>query len=737
MTFLNSIFLWGALAASVPILIHLFSRKRKVVIPWGAMQFLMEKPPRKKAKFLKLNELILLLLRILAVILLALAFARPLVSFFGGGQVKRDLVFIIDASLSTSVLGLDGKPLFDEQKELAIETIESLTENDYLRVLVSANSQRWLTDAPLAMGKEERTSLIAEINSLKPTSGATDFPLAIQESLAIPPAEEDLPRQITIFADGTAHGWHADDSTVWTSSARFISEAPTPTHVEFTLAGNPLRKGENILVEKIDMERETAAPGAPMTARATVRNSSTYTSPSRIATWNLNGKKLSDSLVPSLYPDQATTLTLQFTAPENGVHSLSCDIEKNDILPQDNTNHTVFEVIDEIPILVIDGNFEEGTERFHESGFFLSAIGYHPGVREKTDTRSIFRPKVIPPDSLNQENLSNYLCVVLANTRALTPAEATHLEDFVRAGGGLWIALGDQVNPAEAGKTMTRLCPASLAGASEKLQDEDSLGVRPPLEDDSPIALLGDLERLDTDRIRATQYHRIETPLPSGISVPLSFEGGAPLLMEHSLGSGRVTISTIPLNLRWSNLPLTHSYVVLIHELLWHMLEPQLTKRNLTPGAPFSWRPLPGLVGESATLKKPDGKTTEIKSISDQVLLSETTDPGLYTITSPGMEKESLVQYFHVSRNPEESDTRPLSELEKSALTKIGGLTSTDSPLSSAPESHSNIRPKNPFWAVLLLLLLGLFLIEAFLAHRLLHFRRMKRTPAVLTPQIR
>ena len=114
------------------------------------------------------------------------------------------------------------------RKELAIETIESLGEDDYLRVLVSANSQRWLTEDPLAMGKEQRNSLIAEINSLKPTSGDTDFPLAIQEALALPPAEEGLPRQISIFADGTAHGWQADDATVWTSSARFIREASTP-----------------------------------------------------------------------------------------------------------------------------------------------------------------------------------------------------------------------------------------------------------------------------------------------------------------------------------------------------------------------------------------------------------------------------------------------------------------------------------------------------------------------------
>ena len=734
MTFLNSIFLWGALAASVPILIHLFSRKKKVVIPWGAMQFLMEKPPRRKAKFLKLNELILLLLRILAIILLALAFARPLVSLFGGGQAKRDFIFIIDASLSSSLSGPDGKVFFDQQRELVVETIETLSSDDYLRVLVSANSQRWLSDTPLAMDKEKRNALIAEINLLEPTSGATDFPLAIQEALALPAAEEGLPRQISIFADGLANGWQAGESTVWLATQRFIKEAPTATYIEVLFAGESLPKGENLLVENIDLEREFAAPGSPMTARASIRNTSTYPSPACNAVWQLGEKTHSYVPIPALSPGQATTVPLQFTAPEGGVHALSVQIREKDIFLQDNQSDTVFEVIDEIPVLVVDGNFEEGTLDFLESGYFLSAIGYNPGKRNQPKNSSIFQPKVIAPEALARQNLSAYFCVILANTRALTAEEAEQLEDFVRAGGGLWIALGDQIEPAGHQETMSQLSSAALLGPIEKLSDEDSIGVRPPLEDDSPVALLGDLERLDTDRIRATQFHRFKTPLPSGVSVPLSFEGGDPLLIEQSLGSGRIAISSLPLNLRWSNLPLTQSYVVLVHELLWHLLEPQLTKRNLPPGAPFRWRPPPSLVGESATLVKPDEKTTPLKSLSDEVLLNQTSDPGLYSITSPLMEERSLVQYFHISQPSAESEIRLLSEAEKTTLAETGGLTLTDAPLQSAPESLAEARPKNPFWAILLLALLGLFLLEAFLAHRLLRLKRTKRVAATATP---
>ena len=76
MTFLNFILLGGMAAASIPIIIHLINRNRFRIISWGAMH-LLDAALKENTRKLQLEQLLLLLVRILIPLLLALALARP------------------------------------------------------------------------------------------------------------------------------------------------------------------------------------------------------------------------------------------------------------------------------------------------------------------------------------------------------------------------------------------------------------------------------------------------------------------------------------------------------------------------------------------------------------------------------------------------------------------------------------------------------------------------------------
>src|SRR4029434_329015 len=78
MTFLAGGFLAGLALTGVPVILHLIIRRKRKLVRWGAMQFLPGTPPRFRQRMLKLNELLVLLLRILAISALVLAFAQPL-----------------------------------------------------------------------------------------------------------------------------------------------------------------------------------------------------------------------------------------------------------------------------------------------------------------------------------------------------------------------------------------------------------------------------------------------------------------------------------------------------------------------------------------------------------------------------------------------------------------------------------------------------------------------------------
>ena len=78
----NPALLWGSLAVASPIIIHLLSKRKFKVVDWAAMDFLIEADKRNRRR-VRMEQLILLLLRCLACLLIALLVARPFFSSQG------------------------------------------------------------------------------------------------------------------------------------------------------------------------------------------------------------------------------------------------------------------------------------------------------------------------------------------------------------------------------------------------------------------------------------------------------------------------------------------------------------------------------------------------------------------------------------------------------------------------------------------------------------------------------
>src|SRR5262245_28177077 len=92
----------GVVCAAAPFIIHLLNRRRFRVVNWAAMDFLREALQRNR-RLLHLRDILLLVLRTIAVLLFGLALARPYLSSsaekFDGSQPLH-AVLIVDNSLS-------------------------------------------------------------------------------------------------------------------------------------------------------------------------------------------------------------------------------------------------------------------------------------------------------------------------------------------------------------------------------------------------------------------------------------------------------------------------------------------------------------------------------------------------------------------------------------------------------------------------------------------------------------
>src|SRR5947207_1006320 len=113
-------------AVSIPIVIHLFHKSRFRIVPWGAMH-LLEAVLRKNTRRLKLEQLILLLLRCAIPVFLAICMARPVITGLEPllGNAKSSTVLVLDNSYSMEAGG-PGRSNFQQAKEAARQIVDAL-----------------------------------------------------------------------------------------------------------------------------------------------------------------------------------------------------------------------------------------------------------------------------------------------------------------------------------------------------------------------------------------------------------------------------------------------------------------------------------------------------------------------------------------------------------------------------------------------------------------------------------
>src|SRR6476619_4740960 len=121
MTFAHPLLLWGCLGAFIPLLVHLFDRRRPRPHPFGAISFVL-KSQKRTASRLRLRRLLLYILRTLILLAVPIALARPELTKTGAvssGLGPMATVIVLDDSLSMrwrDTRGLGVQTLFEHAK---------------------------------------------------------------------------------------------------------------------------------------------------------------------------------------------------------------------------------------------------------------------------------------------------------------------------------------------------------------------------------------------------------------------------------------------------------------------------------------------------------------------------------------------------------------------------------------------------------------------------------------------
>src|SRR5215831_8222079 len=177
MNFLNPLFLFGLAAAAIPVLIHLFTRRRPREVRFPSLEFLAE-VNQSEIRRLRLKQWLLLALRTLAVALLAMAMARP--SLKGGaagrGSAASTLIALVDVSGSMGAPDAEGRPLTATARRVIESLLATLGPADELLLVPYDRTVHPLSEKPLA----DAARLRAAAQALAPSASATDHMAALE-----------------------------------------------------------------------------------------------------------------------------------------------------------------------------------------------------------------------------------------------------------------------------------------------------------------------------------------------------------------------------------------------------------------------------------------------------------------------------------------------------------------------------------------------------------------------------
>ena len=680
--------LWGLAAATIPIVIHLLNRRRHQSIEWGAMKFLLESMAQQ-SKRVRVEELLLMLLRMGLLALLALAMAQPVIQnpyLSQLGRSRQDVVLVLDGSMSTAV-EVEEISNFRRQTRLAERIINALREGDTVRVMVASNVPTWLSPSAQYVTRKTRLRLAKQLAVLEPTTGGLDMARCLDEALLGSVEGRNQVRKVFVLTDGQRQGWRLEARRPWDYVVQALDGLAIRPEIRVVRAGEVPTDFANAGIVDVRMSRRVVGTDRPVSFLVTVSNSGTEPQPARSLEWSAGGRTGLAAPVSALLPGQKTTVSISHQFRKGESVLLELRLTDPDDLPLDDVWSHAIQVHANLEVLLVDGDPLRG-RLASELAYFRAALD--PGNPQRKVGDALVRYKVVTLARLAKVKLSDYDAVVLANVVRLPAGFADRLDQYVRRGGGLLVCPGDRVNLTFYNEALFRdgsgLLPASMGEAVGDVEDRDSAAkVALPGSDHPAMRLLADSDRLDLPEARVYRRFVIDREgLREGVAILLATTGGELLAVEKAHGKGRVIQTGFPLDTAWSNLPLRNAYVVLAHEWVYYLADALMPRWNVRPGEPLIVSVPAQGAGATAKMVGPAGITTAVpgRVEGDRIVFrfAATESPGQYRLQVPTGEGKTTDRLFCVLPDADEINFQLLSDEELAHLTDRIGLTSDQTP---------------------------------------------------------
>ena len=674
MSFLTPLFFLGAAALAAPILVHLVRRTRARRVQFPALIFVRQIPQRTIRRR-TIQNLLLMLIRCLAILLIVIAFMRP---FFSGRSAAKTTsgagatVILIDNSLS-----MRRDQLFADAQHKA-ETVIDNARNDEQIALVSFDKRYAVVNRFVV----DKNRLRFAVTSLNAGWDGTDYEQALRgaESL-LSELKTTGPKKIVMISDFQATGWNQANATF-----KLANDTQLTT---LDVGGNAPES--NVAVTNIEARGTVFGQKYQENLAVHLANFSDSPRDHLQVDFQIDNQTVEKRDVTLGSRDSKVIEFTDFNL-NDGANRCTVEINSTDFAGD---NHFYFTLRREVPAkaLIIESSTRGRSDSLH----LQSAL--------TTNDDLPFTFNVKTAGAVDPTSIAEYTLVILNDAGSVAPALADSLTKFVLNGGQLIIATGPRTDVSSFNNALQQVVPATLT-ESVQTKAAESVAISDVKFDHPIFEVFQQSGRLAAAHV--VGYFRSQPA--TNATVLARFEDGSPALVEATAGKGRVLLFTSSLGPSWNDLPLTPLYLPFVHQMVRYVGSREVG----------SWYKL----GQTFTVaKEPKGgvppvdaptgtRLTENRLTPDGDLLLTGAEPGFYRLRY-----SARPDFVAVDVDGAEGDFSKL-DFGQFMAGVTGGAGNAESSEAERKLSNEEVEGRQKVWWSLLFIALLLLVTESLIARR-------------------
>ncbi len=517
-SFLNSTVLFAAAAALIPLMIHLFSRRRVKIVEFSSLKHL-KAMQRRQVRRLKIRQLLLLILRMLIILMLVLAFARPTLKSGGfGAHASVAAVVVIDNSASMNRYVSDGN-LFELAKDRAGKILENFSESDAV-ALISLDPTG---GAESPGGFSTAATVARSLETLQAGSSSADLGGGLDRAARLLRDAASINKELYLITDRQRHS---------------LPESPVldETDARLILVELPLESDDNCGVTALDFGGRLILPGHDFELVATIRNYGSQDRDDLIVSLYLDGNRVAQTDVEVKAGSQAVA-RFKRSVSRTGFHSGRVELS-DDQFPGDNRRWFSFHIPEQFNLLVL--------------GEGVSAELIAMALAPSEEINQYWSVKRVAPDELAGVNFRGYDVIIAADAPSLGEPYFSRLRDYVLTGRALLVTYG---SASETGFFNTNWSELTGVTIDEPLPAQVSRAGYYTLAGAETEHSIFEVFDFSEGRLPEVKFYGLpKLHVREATRTLMRFSGDRPALIEHQYGQGQVLTLTGPIDPRYSDL---------------------------------------------------------------------------------------------------------------------------------------------------------------------------------------